>query len=501
MSAAYVLEVRELCKAFGVTQANDHVSLAIRPGELRVLAGENGSGKSTLISQIVGITKADSGEIFLNGAAFAPKSPVDAFKAGIGFVVQELGLIDDFNAGMNMFLGNEERFRRFGFLATGKMNAEAKKELARWGFKGVPMHTKAVNLSIEKRKMIEITKALSLNPRLLILDETTQSLSHDTKKRLYEIIREKQQEGVAILMITHDVEEMCQLADSVTVLRDGALVATLEGEEISAGKIKSLMVGREVQADYYRPDAAAVYDDEVVLRAENISFPGRYADVSFELHRGEILGFCGLSDAGIHEIGKAVFGLEPPQQGTIELPHTGRKIRKPLDATRNKIAYVPKDRDSEALLMDAPIRDNVYMPSCRELEGKAFFINPRRCTALARQAKERFSIKCTSVNQIVSSLSGGNKQKVNLGRWLIKDLDILILDCPTRGVDVGVKAYIYALMRKMKEDGVSVILISDELTEVLGMSDRVAVMKDGRIAAILPRDVQLTESKVVEVML
>lgn len=497
----FVLEVRNISKSFGVTRANDNISMTVKPGELRILAGENGSGKSTLISQIVGITKPDAGEIFLNGRPFKPQSPVDAFGAGVGFVVQELGLIDDFSAGMNMFLGNTKRFSKMGLLATGKMNAEAKKELERWGFKGVPMHTKAVNLSIEKRKMVEIAKALSIEPRLLILDETTQSLSHDTKMRLYEIVEQKLQEGVAVLMITHDVEEMCALAHSVSVLRDGALVATLEKGEISGSKIRSLMVGREVQADYYRGDESCSYADEVVLRAKGISDPGRYEDVSFELHKGEILGFCGLSDAGIHEIGKAVFGLEPPKSGEIELPRSGKKIRKPLDATKNKVAYVPKDRDSEALLMNAPIRDNVYMPSCMEIEKGPFFISPRSCTRLANEAKERFSIKCTSVNQVVGSLSGGNKQKVNLGRWLIKDLDILVLDCPTRGVDVGVKAYIYSLMRKMKADGVSMILISDELTEVLGMSDRVAVMKDGRLVSLMSRSEQLTEGKVVEVML
>lgn len=497
----FVLEVRNISKAFGVTRANENISMTVKPGELRILAGENGSGKSTLISQVVGITQPDSGEIFLNGRPFAPKSPLDAFEAGIGFVVQELGLIDDFTAGMNMFLGNTKRFSKFGLLSIGKMNSKAKKELERWGFKGVPMYTKAVNLSIEKRKMVEVTKALSVDPKLLILDETSQSLSHDTKKRLYEIIEQKLSEGVAVLMITHDVEEMCELAHSVSVLRDGALVATLMRDEISGDKIRNLMVGREVKADYYRADDDCTFEDEVVLRVSGITDPGKYEDVSFDLHKGEILGFCGLSDAGIHEIGKAVFGLNPPKAGEIELPQIGKKICKPLDATKNRMAYVPKDRDSEALLMNAPVRDNIYMPSCMEIQKKLFFISPKSCSALAEEAKERFSIKCTSINQIVSSLSGGNKQKVNLGRWLIKNLDILVLDCPTRGVDVGVKAYIYGLIKKMKEDGVSMILISDELTEILGMSDRVAIMKEGKLVSIMNRSEQLTESKVVEVMI
>lgn len=498
----YILEINNLSKAFGITKANQNISLKIKPGEVRAFVGENGSGKSTLISQIVGIYQSDSGEILYNGKPFSPKSPVDAHKAGIGFVVQELGLIDDFNAGMNIFLSNLEPFKQFGIISTGKIDAAAKIELDKWKFGDIPMHTKAVNMSIEKRKIIEITKALTINPKVLILDETTQSLSHDTKHRLYKIIDEQRKKGVAIIFITHDMEEMCELADSITILRDGEVIQTLKKEEIELGRVRNLMVGRAVEADYYRNDNERRYkEDEVVLKVDHISNSNAYEDVSFELHKGEILGFCGLSDAGIHEIGKAIFALQPPEKGSITIPSTGKKIKKPLDATKGKMAYVPKDRDTEALMLDAPIRDNIYMPSLQEIEKKLFFISPRECTSLAEKAKKQLSIKCTNIAQIVSSLSGGNKQKVNLGRWLVKDLDILILDCPTRGVDVGVKAYIYNLMKEMKEQGISIILISDELTEIIGMSDRIIIMKEGRIAGTIGREEQLTEKKVVEVMI
>ena len=278
-----MLEDKGLCKSFGVTKANDHVSFTVRPGELHTLAGENGSGKSTVISQIVGIQKPDSGELIFDGKKYEPKSPIDARNAGIGFVVQELGLVDDFDAPMNMFLGNFEQFTKNGVIQLGAMNAAAKKELKRWNFAEIPMRTKAINLSIEKRKIIEITKALSVDPKLLILDETTQSLSHDTKHRLYEIIEEKKREGVAILMITHDLDEMCQLSDRVTVLRDGKAVATLEKNEIDLDIVRNLMVGRQVNADYYRADHECSYDDEVVLRAEHISDHALYQDVSFDL--------------------------------------------------------------------------------------------------------------------------------------------------------------------------------------------------------------------------
>ena len=496
-----VLEVQNLCKSFGVTKANQDIQLTLRAGEVHSLAGEIGSGKSTLISQIVGIQKPDSGTILLEGKTYAPSSPLDAHAAKIGFVVQELGLIDDFDGSMNMFLGNFEQFRKFGIIDTRKMRKAAMKELAKWNFGEVPMRKKAANLSIEKRKIIEITKALSVDPKVWILDETTQSLSHDTKQRLYEIIEEKKKQGCAILMITHDLEEMCRISDRITVLRDGRSVVTLEKEEINENKVRNLMVGREVQADYYRTDNQCLYnEDEVVMKVENISNQF-YEDLSFELHKGEILGFCGLSDAGIHEIGKAIFALEPPKTGKVVLTGNGAAIRKPLDATKNKMAYVPKDRDSEALMLNASIRDNIFMPSVQELQKTAGYISPAECTALAKEAKERLSIRCTCVNQTVSSLSGGNKQKVNLGRWLIKDIDVLILDCPTRGVDVGVKAYIYQLMREMKEKGMSMILISDELTEVLGMSDRIAIMREGKIVGFLRRDEDFTQQKVVEGMI
>ena len=302
-------------------------------------------------------------------------------------------------------------------------------------------------------------------------------------------------------MITHDLDEMCSISDRITVLRDGRSVITLEKEEIGVNKVRNLMVGREVEADYYRTDSECLYkEDEIVLQVQNISNQS-YKNVSFDLHKGEILGFCGLSDAGIHEIGKAIFALEPPKTGRVVLTGNGAVIRKPLDATKNKMAYVPKDRDSEALMLDASIRDNIFMPSVQELQKIGGYISPAECTALAKEARERLSIRCIGVKQAVSSLSGGNKQKVNLGRWLIKDIDVLILDCPTRGVDVGVKAYIYQLMREMKEKGMSMILISDELTEVLGMSDRIIIMREGKVVGSLRRDEDFTQQKVVEGMI
>lgn len=496
-----ILEIKGLCKSFGATKANVDISLSLKPGELRGLVGENGSGKSTLISCISGIHQIDAGEMFVNGQPYKPSSPVDAHKQGIGFVVQEIGLVDALDVSTNMFLGNLEQFKHGPFINTSKLASAAKAELAKWGFNAVPVRVNAGSLSIEKRKMVEITKALSTNPSVLILDETTQSLSYDTRRQLYKIINELKAKGVAIIMITHDIEEIVDLADSISILRDGHLIDTLEKRDIELDKIKSMMVGRSVDGDYYRTDDAEVHDDEVVLKAEHITRNGFFEDVSFEVHAGEILGFGGLSDAGIHEIGRAVFGLDSINSGEITYVRGGKAIKKSLDATSNGMAYIPKDRDSEALMMAASIRDNMYMPSLTDLEKFLFFLSPRACSSLSQKASDDLNVICTGIQQTVSSLSGGNKQKINLGRWLIRDLNVLVMDCPTRGVDIGVKAYIYHIMKELKNTKIAMILISDELPELMGMCDRVVVMKNGKVASTLSRANGFTEEKFIEVMI
>ena len=497
----YVLELKNVSKSFGATKANVDISLSIKPGELRGLVGENGSGKSTLINSISGIHRIDSGEMFINGEKYDPHSPIDAHKQGIGFVVQEIGLVDALDIATNMFLGNMERFKKGPLVNTSRMAQEAKAELNKWGFGAVPVNAPAGTLSIEKSKMAEITKALSTDPKVVIFDETTQSLSYDTRRQLYKIIDGLKEKGVAIVMITHDLEEIVDLADSISVLRDGHLIGTVEKADIDLQKIKNMMVGRVVDGKYYREDSKETHTEDVILKAENISRHGFFKDVSFEVHAGEILGFGGLSDAGIHEIGRAVFGLDPIQSGEITFVPSNKKIKKALDATSSGIAYIPKDRDSEALMMQAPIRDNMYMPSLPELESALWFMSPKKCTDLSQQAADDLNVICTNINQAVTALSGGNKQKVNLGRWLIKDLSVLLMDCPTRGVDVGVKAYIYQLMQELKEKKVAMILISDELPELMGMCDRVVVMKNGEVASILSRTDGFTEEKFVEVMI
>ena len=496
-----VLEIRGLNKNFGPTCANKNINFSLKRGEIRGLIGENGSGKSTLISQIAGIHMRDSGEMFVNGEKYDPHSPLDANRHKISMVMQELGVVGNLSAGVNVFLGRTKKFSRFGIINMKKINRAAQEEFEKWGLNMPPLGQQTDGMMIESRKMIELARALSVDPDILLLDEVTQSLSLNNRNKLYDLIKRLKEMGRSVIVITHDIEEMVEITDSITVLRDGEIVGEVESCCTTPDEIRMMMVGREINGEYYRADMAPSYSDEVVLEVRDLTVPGEISNVSFDVHAGEILGFCGLSDSGIHSVGKAVYGLSKPSAGKVFLKSNNVEINRPMTALRNNVGYVPKDRDNEALMIQASIKDNFCLPSLVELEGKAGFLNPAKLNKLSSEMVESISVKCTGIEQRMNALSGGNKQKVNLGRWLAKDLKLLILDCPTRGVDVGVKAYIYQLMKEAKKNNIAIILISDELTEVLGMADRLLVMKAGCITKEIRRDEDFTEQSVIGVMI
>ena len=496
-----ILEVKGLCKYFGSTIANKNVDFTLQRGEVRGLAGENGSGKSTLLQQIAGIYLKDEGTMLLNGKEYDPKSPMDAKKNKIGIVVQELGVLNTLPAGVNVFAGNWKKFSRFGIIDLKSMYREAEKIFEEYGLMKVPLNGDCETMMIESRKMLEIARALSDDPDILILDEVTQSLSQNNRDMLYELIERLKSEGKTIVIITHDLEEMLEICDNITVLRDGEVIATKSCDEMDTDEIKRLMVGREVNSAYYREDNSADYDEnDIVLQVKNVNVPHSIYDVSFDLHRGVILGFCGLSDSGIHEIGTAVYGLSDDRTGEVVLTEGNIQINNETIANKNGMAYVPKDRDGSALMIRDSILNNFVLPSTETLQTKAMYLAPSKLKAFAEQGIKAFNVKCNGAQQKMQDLSGGNKQKVNLGRWLMKDLNVLVLDCPTRGVDVSVKAYIYHVMAEVKKKGLSMILISDELPEVLGMSDRLIVMKDGRIKGEFFRGENFTQEALIEVM-
>lgn len=500
MSGA-ILEVRGLNKSFGATHANRDIGLRLQAGEIRGLIGENGSGKSTLISQIAGVCRPDSGEMRVGGRVYAPRGPLDAYRHGISMVLQELGVVGALPVAVNVFLGRTGQFTRGGVIHMKALKQAAAGVFEQWGLPMPPLNGDPGAMLIEERKIVELARALSVDPDLLLLDEITQSLSLNNRRNLYQLLQRWKAMGRSAILITHDIDEMIAVTDTITVLRDGAVVDHVLSAGTTPDEIRHMMVGREIGGEYYRSDAWAQYDDKVVLRVRDLTVAGELEDVSFDVHAGEILGFCGLSDSGIHSVGRAVFGLSKRKAGSVHLMKENLDIRTPMDALKNHMGYVPKDRDGQALMMGASIRENFTLPSLDELAGGVGYISPGRINRLARDMVEELSVKCTGIEQSVGALSGGNKQKVNLGRWLAKDLQVLILDCPTRGVDVGVKAYIYALMREAKKRGVAALLISDELTEVIGMADRLIVMKDGKMTRVIRRGEDWTEQAVIEVMI
>lgn len=504
MSGENILEVRGLNKYFGPTHANRDITFTVRRGEIKGLIGENGSGKSTLISQIAGLYPRDSGEIVFNGEKYCPRSPIDANNCGISMVMQELGVIGSLPAGVNVFLGRTNQFTKNGVVSLKALNRAAEEVFEKWGLPKVPLNKLTDGMMIEARKIIELARALSVDPQLLLLDEITQSLSLNNRNKLYEIIRKLKEMGRSVIVITHDVEELIQITDTITVLRDGAVVGDVVSKETTPDEIKRMMVGRDISGAYYRADMTPAFGEKVVLSVRDLTVPGEFENLSFDLHEGEILGFCGLSDSGIHAVGKAVYGLARPSSGSVRLKVSETEtvaIDRADTALRRNMAYVPKDRDSEALMLHASILENFNLPSLTDLEGKAGYLAPKKLKKRAADLVASMKVKCTDIFQTMDALSGGNKQKVNLGRWLAKEPKVLILDCPTRGVDVGVKAYIYALMKEAKKKGIAIILISDELTEVLGMADRLIVMKGGKVTARIRRDEDFTEQSVIGVMI
>lgn len=491
-----MLKIENLNKSFGITHANVNINFELKRGEIRGLAGENGSGKSTLLSQIAGLYGSDSGTMYKDGKVYAPKSPIEAGEHKVSMVVQELGMVGSLPAGINIFLGKTRKF-----INTKELQKQADQVSERWNLPKVNMSRLAGTMNIEDRKMVELIRALVADPDILILDEVTQSLSHDNRTILYKLIEKFKNEGRSIILISHDLEEEIRLTDTISILRDGELLETVESKDLNEDILKRKMVGRELSGDYYRTDWEEVYDEEVIFSLNNITTASGIRNLDVKLHKGEILAFCGLSDSGIHDIGPIAYGMMPPVEGEVILDKDNTKITESIQALEHHMAYVPKDRDGEAMMMKTTIMHNFVLPSIEEVAGKSGYLNYSNLKKIAENNRRAFHLKCTGINQNVNGLSGGNKQKVNLGRWLGKDLSILIVDCPTRGVDVGVKAYIYDCLREAKKKGIGTIMITDELTEAIGMADNIIVMKNGEVKKTIGRSTGFNEEEIIEVMI
>ena len=493
------LQVKNVCKSFGITKALQDVSFNVNKGEVHALIGENGSGKSTLTNSLTGIYQKDSGTFILDGKEIAPKNQVEANLEGVSIIVQELGTLDGLTVAENIFLGHEDMFVKMGIKNTNAMNRRANELLKQYGFERIKASDMIENYNFEDRKLVEIVKATYFGPKIVVIDETTTALSQEGREELYKHMNRIREEGNTVIFISHDLPEILRLSDTITVLRDGVYIDTVKSKDIDEEGLKKLMVGREVTGDYYRADYGEKISDEVVMSVRNVTVPGSIYDVSFDLHKGEILGFGGLSESGMHEVGKACFGASFDREGSVTLAD-GTAINDIPTAIHHSVAYTSKDRDNESIVMNQSIGDNICLPSLDELANGMHVLSDKKLKEFSNKYAKEMSTKMVSVDQFVSDLSGGNKQKVVLARWVGKDSDILVLDSPTRGIDIKVKQDIYQLMDRMRKSGKSIILISEELMELIGMSDRIIIMKDGRMSNELLRDPNMDENSLIASM-
>ncbi len=500
MGKEIILSLKGLCKTFGPTKALDDVSFDIYRGEIRGLIGENGSGKSTAMSVVTGIHRKDGGEMVFNGEEYNPADLLSANQSGISIIMQEMNTIEGLTVSENIFLGHEKDYLVFGFKNMGMMNAAAKKLLEEYGLDEIDPSLDIGHFSFEERKMIELVKAVNFEPQLFIVDETTTALSQDGREKLYGIMKRLKEEGRSVVFISHDLPEVLQWCDTITVLRDGKFIDTVEKSSVDEDDLKRLMVGRELGEKYYREDYEKFEGSEKVLEIKSITIPGVLHDISLDLHRGEILGIGGLTDCGMHELGKVIYGAEKNYSGKVILSGKNVEITDIKQAIDLGIGYVSKNRDQEALMLYSSIRDNICLVCLDDLE-RGIHISDKTEKSFSEEFSKRLQVKMTSVEQFISDLSGGNKQKVSVAKWLAKGSDILILDCPTRGIDVKVKAAIYELMEELKERGKSIIMISEELLELIGMCDRIVILKHGAISGDVERKKDMSEEELIDYMI
>ncbi len=482
-------ELRDISKRFGATQAVDSVSLDLRSGEVHALVGENGAGKSTLVKVLAGIYAPDSGSIFLDGQRMVIRGPANARQLGIAVVHQEPSLFPDLSVAENVFLGHQPS-GRFGSIAWGSMRTAARRLFEELDVR-LDVASPVRGLSMADQQLVEIAKALSVEARVLILDEPTASLSAHEVDRLFAIARQARERGVAVLFVNHRLEEVFELSDRVTVLRDGRRVITADTSDLTTADLVRHMVGRDVTMF----PKVATTAGEVLLEARDLTRSDAFMNVSFSVRAGEILGFAGLVGAGRTEIARVLFGIDRADSGEIRLAGQPVRFDSPAAALSNGVAYVPEDRHQEGLVLDFSIASNVSLPILPRLFPR-LFVHRETERRLAADYAERLSVRSTGVDQLVGALSGGNQQKVLIAKWLATKPRVLILDEPTRGIDIGAKAEVHRIIADLAASGLAIILISSELPEVLAMSDRILVMHEGRITAELAR-ADATEEQVM----
>jgi len=489
---APLIELREITKQFPGVRALDRVSFAVREGEVHALLGENGAGKSTLIKILTGAYQPDSGTILWNGQPVRFADTRQSQSLGIVAIYQELSLYPDLTVAENIFMGHQPRTRA-GLVNWKAMTERARAILHELDADDLDVTQPVRGLSVGNQQRIEIAKALSQNARVLIMDEPTAALTQHDVERLFEIVRRLRERGVAIIYISHRLEEVFLLADRVTVLRDGQVVGeTLEVNKTNQAELIRMMVGRTL--DTFFPKATAKVGD-TVLEVRNLTCGRAVRNVSFSLKQGEIVGLAGLIGAGRSELAHVLFGITPADSGQILIGGRPATIRSPQDAMALGIAYVPEDRKNQGLLTAMNVRENITLAVLRQLLN-GVFVNLRAEGRVAREFINTLRIRASSLEQRVNELSGGNQQKVVVAKWLACKPRVLILDEPTRGIDVGAKAEIHRLMSELAQQGMAILMISSELPEILGMSDRILVIRQGQLVAEFDR-AHATQERVI----
>ncbi len=472
---ATVLRMSGICKDFPGVRALDHVDFDLNESEVHALVGENGAGKSTLMKILSGVYRADEGEIELKGRKILQADPRTMIEAGVSVIYQELNLVPYLSVAENIFLGREPR-RAGGFIDWKTMRAEVKKLLEPFSLSLDP-RARVNTIGPAYQQVVEIAKALSLKSDILVMDEPTAALTGNEVDRLFEMIRNLRNSGVSVIYISHRLEEIKQVADRVSVLRDGQHIVTSKLEDITIDEIIRHMVGRQLTEQYPKSDVPI--KDEV-LRVEGLNKRGLCTDVSFSVRRGEILGFAGLVGAGRTEIMELIYGSRRKDSGRVFVNGKEVNIRSTRDAVREGIALIPEERKKQGLVLGLSVMENSSL-TILDLHSIAGFIKRREISGLVREMSKNVGVRTPSLNQLVRNLSGGNQQKVVLSKWFVRDCEIYIFDEPTRGIDVGAKVEIYRLMQELASNGAAIIMVSSELPEVMNMSDRIAVVYGGRI--------------------
>ena len=478
-----VAELRGVKKSFGGVHALRGVDLTIAPRQVHSLVGENGAGKSTLVRILGGIHQPDEGQVVVDGEERRLSGPADAKALGIAIIHQEPALFPDLDIAENIFMGRQprDRYRRIDWR---QMYDEVRELLASLGVALEP-RTPVQGLSVADQQLVEIAKALSLEARIVVMDEPTAALSSREVERLFGIVRDLRERGVAVVYISHRLDEVFELSDTITVLRDGAHVITADASEFDNAALIRHMVGRDL-GELFPKEPAEI--GAPLLEVRGLTRSGVFSDVSFELRRGEILGFAGLVGAGRSEVARGIFGVDKLDYGEVRIDGQPVRIRSAADAVRAGLAYVPEDRQHQGLVLEMPIDQNATLPSLSRLASRLKLVSRKRERALAEEFTNELQVKAGSLDLPVGTLSGGNQQKVVLAKWLATNPRVLILDEPTRGIDVGTKAEVHRIISHLAAQGIAIVLISSELPEVLAMSDRIVVMHEGRVTGLFGRD-------------